>query len=268
MKSSRYPMRASGLEERRRFYRDEFDVRSLGTWIGRRQRTTKFAMIPGRISGIFNPRHAEDKDNVVLIDVWRSAYDIRRFALEYLPEGVYYDRNRYIDVRKCRECGDRKRSCPECYNFDGQQLAFDLDPENVDCPYHGHIGEKMDTGRTHSFCMYEFKSVRRQSIGLKTEMMKEYDRVDVVFSGRGFHVVVDDEEGYALTNKERRQLASRMGKRFDIDEWVTAGSSRLMRLPYSLNALVSRKCMRIKDERVLEEFDPRTSEDVLPRFMA
>jgi DNA primase catalytic subunit len=260
-------MRFSTLDERKEFYKHEFDVRAVSRWIGGRRGALKFAMIPGRRSGIAAPRHAKDKDNVVIIDDWHRAGDIRSYALDYLPEGLYYDRNRYIDVSKCARCLSRRGACFECDNYDGQQLAFDLDPENVDCPYHGHIGEKMQRDRGMSFCMIEFKSVRRQAVELAAELREDYEDVSTVFSGRGFHVVVDDESAYALSKKRRTDLASRIGKRYDIDEWVTAGGSRLMRLPFSLNALVSRKCMIIKEERDLVGFDPRTSKLVLPEFV-
>lgn len=259
-------MAPSTLDQRRLYYRSDFDVRSLHEWIGGRSSKLKFAMIPGRITGIVLPEYEGNKDDVVVIDSWRTASDLKKYALRYLPEGVYYDRNRYIDVTRCTECGEKREACPECFNYDGQQLAFDIDPENVDCPYHGHLGQKLDRGPL-SFCMFEFKSVRRQALQLSRELRKTYDDVEVVFSGRGFHVVIDDEEAYHLTRRKRKGLARRYGRKYDIDEWVTEGGSRLLRLPYSLNALVSRKCMRIKDERVLKRFDPRTSKLVLPGFL-
>jgi DNA primase catalytic subunit len=224
-------------------------------------------MIPGRHTRIVPDRHLKDRDNVVIIDTWESSRDIRDYALEYLPEGLYYDRNRYEDVRSCRACTKGRESCPGCYNYLGQQLAFDLDPENVDCPYHGHIGEKMQRGTGLSFCMYEFKQVRAHAAALSAEMRGTFDDVHVVYSGRGFHVVVEDERAYSLTSAQRRTLARRVGRRHPIDEWVTSGGSRLMRLPYSLNGLVSRKCMIIKEVRDLVRFDPRTSKLVLPRFI-
>ena len=227
----------------------------------------KFAMIPGRHSGLVIPRHAADKDNVVIIDDWSNARDLRDYCLDWLPEGLYYDRNRYRDVSKCTKCGSRKRTCFGCPNHDGQQLAFDLDPENVDCPVHGHIGQRMTRGRgLLSFCMIEFRMISRQARELSRELSVRYDRVGIVFSGRGFHVVVDDEDAYALTRKERTALANRMLRRYDIDEWVTAGGSRLMRLPYSLNALVSRKCIPMNEEKDLRGFDPRTSSLATPEF--
>ncbi|HEX7392127.1 MAG TPA: DNA primase [Thermoplasmata archaeon] len=265
----RFPkgMRPSKLEERQAFYRCEFDVRALGRWVGHRNRSLKFAMIPGRHTGIVPSRHASVKDDVVIIDEWSRARDIRDYALEYLPEGLYYDRNRYKDVRECARCGDKPKNCRGCYNYDGQQLAFDLDPENVDCPWHGHIGEKFQRGQGFSFCMYEFKSVRRQALLLSEELGNRYERIDIVYSGRGFHVVVDDEDAYGLSKRARKELARQLAKRYAIDEWVTEGGSRLMRLPYSLNGLVSRKCTIIKQRKDLVEFDPRISEMVVPRFL-
>jgi DNA primase catalytic subunit len=258
-------MTPSTLTERRSFYESEFEVRAVCTWL-RGRRGVKFALIPGRHTGIVSPSHIEDKDNVVIIDEWRSVADVRDYALEYLPEGLYYDRNRYLDIGECFKCGNKRGLCFGCYNFDGQQLAFDLDPENVDCPYHGHIGEKMSRGRGLLFCMYEFKEVRRQASELSRLMREKFRRVDVVFSGRGFHVVVEDEAAYALSRKDRATLARKYGRRFAIDEWVTSGSSRLLRLPNSLNGIVSRKCMKIKLERDLMRFDPRDSSLVVPLF--
>ncbi len=256
------------MVERREFYRDELDVRGLSLWLRGRERRTKLAVIPGRHTGVCLPVDKHNCNDVILIDMWRSAHDVREWALRYLPESVYYDRNRYFDVTECARCGERKRGCEGCYNYDGQQLAFDLDPENVDCPVHGTIGDKIDSGRGMlSFCMLEFNSLRRQAQGLAEEMRKRYEGVRVIYSGRGFHVVTEDEEAYALTRKERKSLARSVARTFDIDEWVTEGSSRLMRLPFTLNALVSRRCMRIVEERDLVRFDPRVSSLVLPDFL-
>ncbi len=264
----RFPrgMRPSSLAERKEFYASEFDVEGLDAWIGERWKNLKFAMIVGRHTGIFMPEHAADRSNVVIADDWRSAHDLKSYALDYLPEAMYYDRNRYEDVSECRKCGKDRDRCRKCRNYSGQQLAFDLDPENVDCPFHGHIGDKIQAGRGLSFCMYEFKAVRRQAYALASEMMGRYEKVGVVYSGRGFHVLVDDESSYSLSRKQRKVIAREMGRRYDIDEWVTIGESRLLRLPYSLNALVSRKCMIMKWGRDLLSFDPRTSRAATPRF--
>lgn len=260
-------MRIATIEERRRFYMSDFDTGNLSSWIGARSTQMKFAMILGRHTGVVAPERARNKDDVIVIDDWDTVKDLRAYALDYLPESMYYDRNRYIDVRECARCGENRSSCRGCYNYHGQQLAFDLDPENVDCPYHGHIGQKIQSGRGLSFCMHEFKVVRKQAVQLSQLLAEQFDDVGIVFSGRGFHVLIDDESAYLLSKKERASLARKYGRRFAIDEWVTAGRSRLMRLPYSLNALVSRKCMVIKDGRDLMGFDPRSESQVIPNFL-
>jgi len=265
---NRFPrgLRPSTIAERRQFYLKEFDTASVDRWIGKRKKQLKFAMIPGRHTGLVVESHSRDKDNVVIVDDYENARDLQAYALEYLPESMYYDRNRYVDVRDCAKCGDYPDRCQRCYNRTGQQLAFDLDPENVDCPFHGHIGEKMQRGTGLSFCMYEFNVVKRQTSKLQEELCSQFDLVSVVYSGRGFHVVVDDEPAYSLTRKQRTEMAKRLSRRYAIDEWVTEGGSRLLRLPHSLNGLVSRKCVIIKDAKDLRGFDPRYSREVVPDF--
>lgn len=258
-------MSASTLGERREYYQEEFSLSHVSRWIAQR-RGLKFAMIPGRHTHIVSTKHAEDRDNVVVIDDWRTASDIRDYALEYLPEGLYYDRNRYVDAAECMTCNLDCSHCVRCNNYDGQQLAFDLDPENVDCPYHGHIGDKMSRGEGLSFCMHEFKIVRRHSLELAASLRERFNKVSIVYSGRGFHVVVDDEAGYSMPPRRRSVLARAYARVHPIDEWVTVGRSRLMRLPWSLNGIVSRKCMIMKHEKDLLKFDPRTSDVVIPRF--
>lgn len=264
----KYPrgMRPSTLEERREYYTREFDVGAVTHWAAGR-RGMRFAMIPGRHTGIVAPEHAANRDDVMIIDDWSSIGQIRDHALDYLPEGLYYDRNRYDDTSACSICTKSARACERCGNRVGQQLAFDLDPENVDCLYHGTIGDKMARGRGLSFCMLEFKNVRGQAVRLASELRRRFKLVEIVYSGRGFHVVVDDEDAYSMTLKERRRLAVDVAKRYAIDPWVTSGGSRLMRLPGSLNGIVSRNCVIMKQEEDLVRFDPRTSISVMPRFL-
>ena len=260
-------MRVATLDERKEFYESEFDVKNVSRWIAGNARHMKFAMILGRHTGVVSRERIRAKNDVIVIDDWEDAGTLRDYAIDYLPESMYYDRDRYLDVRDCARCAKRRIKCRNCHNCLGQQLAFDLDPENVDCPYHGHIGDKIQNGRALSFCMFEFKTIKRQTAALYSELRKHYDEIEIVFSGRGFHVVVNDEEAYRMSIAKRSSLALRIARRYAIDEWVTKGESRLMRLPYSLNSLVSRKCMIMKDERDLLGFDPRVSAFVIPKFL-
>lgn len=53
---------------------------------------------------------------------------------------------------------------------------------------------------------------------------------------------------------------------FVMDEWVAAGGMRLIRLPHSLNGLVSRIAVPLKRGE-LEVFNPLTEERCVPRFL-
>jgi DNA primase catalytic subunit len=55
-------------------------------------------------------------------------------------------------------------------------------------------------------------------------------------------------------------------KDFGIDEWVTAGEMRLIRLPYSLHGLVSRIVLPLEKSE-LEQFDPVSDERCIPKFL-
>jgi DNA primase catalytic subunit len=124
--------------------------------------------------------------------------------------------------------------------FRGQELAFDLDPENLDCPIHGDIAAKMARHQGLSFCDWEFEEIRRQAAALYDELRRRWQRLRIAFSGRGFHIHVFDDAAFRLTRKERSAIAKRFGRRYPIDEWVTSGEMRLIRLPYSLHGMVSR----------------------------
>jgi len=89
----------------------------------------------------------------------------------------------------------------------------------------------------------------------------------IVYSGRGFHIHVLDPEAYAFSPKERRQIARKVKEKgFKIDEWVTAGDMRLIRLPHSLHGLVSRVVVPVEKSE-LERFDPIHDKRCIPRFL-
>ncbi|TDA26602.1 MAG: DNA primase [Archaeoglobi archaeon] len=251
----RFPrgMRISTISEREQFYRNEFDLEKVKSWLSWREiQKTVFAVIVGRKTNFYLKEFEDVKDKALIIDEHRGLEEVLEYILHYLPEGVYYDRNLYSDPRLCENC---PKDCWKCRNFLGQELAFDLDPENVDCPYHGSLEEKAARKDTISFCMLEFKRVRRNTAKLYKELEKDYENLRIVFSGRGFHIHVLDERAMKLSKKEREEIAEAF-EDFGIDEWVTSGEMRLIRLPFSLNALVSRICIPLSFED-LRTFDPR-----------
>ncbi|RLI76974.1 DNA primase [Archaeoglobales archaeon] len=262
----RFPngMRPSKLEERKRFYQEEFDVNEVLKWLKHRSiLNTAFAVIVGRHSNIFLPEYKDIKNKAVIIDEHKGLDDVLEYILQYLPEGVYYDRNVYKDIRLCQRCKKGYRDCWDCKNFLGQELAFDIDPENVDCPYHGSIEDKMRRGEGLSFCMIEFKKVRKLTAKLYEELENEFKGIKIIFSGRGLHIHVHDKKATILDKEERGELAKKYSS-YAIDEWVTNGEMRLIRLPYSLNGLVSRICLPVNVDEILG-FDPRKM--AIPSFL-
>ncbi len=244
-------MRYATLEERKHFYSSEFDLQRVSEWLGNRSGRVKFAIIMGRHTKIFPEKYREDASTTIIIDEYAGLEDVRRQILEFLPEAVYYDRNVY-DQSEIKT---------------GQELAFDLDPENITCPIHGSLADKMKKGQGLSFCELELQMVQKEAVRLFDFLTARFSSVKAVYSGRGFHLHVLDPQAYGLSVQERLKLAQRVkSEGLHIDEWVTSGEMRLIRLPYSLNGLVSRIVLPLtKDE--LSNFDPIHDPQALPEFL-
>lgn len=233
-------LRPSRLAERRRFFAHLMDYAAAERWFSAFPGERVFALILGRHSGIYPKRFRSLKNLSLLVEDARTVRDLHPYLLKYLPEGVYYDRNAYASVEEARRGRLDYAHAWRSRLFLGQELAFDLDPENLDCPVHGGIVAKMRRRQGLSFCDWEFEETRRQAAELHDRLAAEWSRLAVVYSGRGFHVHVLDADAYRLTKAERTALARRYGRRFALDEWVTSGEMRLIRLPYSLHGMVSR----------------------------
>ncbi len=257
-------LRPSTLAERRRFYVRLMDYEAAERWFASFPGERVFALILGRHSGVYPPRFRALKNIVLLVEEARRVQDLRPYLLKYLPEGVYYDRNAYASVAGARRDRLDYAHAWRSRWYRGQELAFDLDPENLDCPIHGDIDAKMRRHQGLSFCDWEFEETRRQAVELCDALAGEWSRIAPVYSGRGFHVHVQDPDAYALTKAERTAIARRYGRRFALDEWVTSGEMRLIRLPGSLHGMVSRIVVPVARGN-LERFgynDP----GALPRF--
>ncbi len=251
-----FGMRPSSLEERKRFY-ESFDLKRSRNWVGRK---LVYAAIIGRHSGVYPPEYKEDKNVPLVIDNYTSLKEVMRYILHFLPEGVYYDRNYYHNFSLCHS--HDLRDCWNWGNFAGQQLAFDLDPENVDCPIHGPLSRRLHK-QGLSFCKTAFEIARQNTVSLFDELSSQYSDVRAVFSGRGFHIHVFDSDAISLTRRERAKIAEQYSH-FGIDKWVTEGEMRLMRLPYTLNGISSRIVTPLKKSEIAS-FDPAIQ--ALPPFL-
>ncbi len=244
-------MRYATLQERKKFYTEEFDPQKAAEWFRSGLNRIKFAVIIGRHTRIYPEKYKADASTTIIIDEYKNLEDIRQQIIEFLPEAVYYDRSVYNEK-------DQKI---------GQELALDLDPENITCPVHGTLADKMKRNQGLSFCELELGMVKQEAIGLYKFLENRYSEIRVVYSGRGFHMHVLDQQTYQMSKQERLALAQQVkGAGFHIDEWVTSGEMRLIRLPWSLNGLVSRIALPLKNDE-LEGFDPVHDERCLPEFL-
>jgi len=244
-------MRFSTLEERKEFYTQEFNPQQATQWLSNALDRLKYAVIIGRHTKIFPEKYKQNANTTIIIDEYKTINDVQEQVLEFLPEAVYYDRNLY-------DGNDRVR---------GQELAFDLDPENINCPIHGTLADKMKRKQGLSFCELELDMIKKETVALHEYLQKLFSDLRIVYSGRGFHIHVFDEKAYNLNIQQRINIARQAKQEgFHIDEWVTSGEYRLIRLPYSLNGIVSRKVLPLKKEE-LESFNPVHDKRCLPTFL-
>jgi len=244
-------MRYSTLQEREEFYREEFDLGKVAEWFNERMRNVVFAVIIGRHTGIYPPEYEEDASTTILIDKYKDLADVRDQILGFRPEAVYYDRNIYNEKGKAI----------------GQEVAFDIDPENLTCPVHGTLEEKMKRCQGLSFCEIELDMVKEETSKLYEELSEAFSQLRIVYSGRGFHIHVFDEESFDWSYEKRKKFAGKMKKKgFLIDEWVTSGGMRLIRLPHTLHGMVSRIVTPLEIEE-FRSFDPIRDERCIPKFL-
>ena len=183
-------MRYATLDERKEFYTKEFDVKAAAEWFKTGLSGVKFAVIMGRHTKIFLEKYREDAETTVIIDEYNDMADVQAQVVDFLPEAVYYDRNIY-------GVGDQ---------IVGQELAFDVDPENIPCPIHGTLADKMARKQGLGFCKIELDLAKKETVDLFEHLEKQFCDVKAVYSGRGFHLHVFDQQAYNLSSKERLEV--------------------------------------------------------------
>lgn len=256
-------MRPATVLERYEFYRQEFKLNLVREWFRGWARPIVFAVIIGRHTKIFPAEYRRDRYRTILIDEYEGLQDLRRYCMEFTPESVYYDRNVYKNWEEARRGPREARELGRSF---GQQLAFDIDSENFNCPLHGTLEDKLSKRQGLSFCRLELQLAQEKALELMNDLSGSFGELRLVYSGRGFHVHVLDENTFFWTRRQRLNLIRSLVRRgYLMDEWVANGGMRLIRLPHSLNGLVSRLAMPL-DEIDARSFDPVTDRRCLPRF--
>lgn len=264
-----YPVnhRPTKVLERWKYY-SSLDFDKIGEWFKNKPGSLKrpiFHLDPGYETGYCKKKYRGMLGNLLYFDI-KDYNELKEMVLEYLPEDLYYDRNLYNDVSKCANCEDR--NCLNCKDLLGQELMFDIDPENIDCPNCGTLEERIKGASMFKFCYICFNKAIDHTILLhKLLSSKNYHELTTVYSGRGFHVYVEDAFAYEMDQKERKRLVLEVKKQgIGIDPWVTEGGSRLARVPYSLNGLVSRVCHPIEIDDI-KKLDFWRSKPFVPDFI-
>ena len=244
-------MRYAKLAERKTFYVQEFDTKRVVRWLSKVILRPRLAIVIGRHTGLYPEEYEENASTTILINRYRNFANVRTQILDFLPESVYYDQNVYGANGKIL----------------GEEMAFDLDPENLNCPIHGSLEKKMSKGQGLSFCRLELDMLREETIRLYEEIQETFSKISLVYSGRGYHLHVVDRDSFLWTYKARRDFARQLKKQgHPIDDWVTSGRLRMIRLPFTLHGMVSRIVLPL-ELRELDTFDPIRDKRCIPKFL-
>lgn len=217
--------RASSLEERKKFYEEEFDIEKVKKWFAD--------------SGMRAPQlcavDAGSETGIILNKKWKESLfyfpfnELKKKIEKYMPEDVYYDRNIYSDERKVLRT-------LKFNDWKMQELVFDIDADDISCGFH-------KSGRVCYSCIgraFQF------AMKMKRELMKDFKKIGIVYSGAGFHVHVFDKKAFLLSSSERKKLNEKFSS-YPIDPWVSDGDISLIRMPFSLNSRISRKVLPIEN---------------------
>jgi len=258
-------MRIASLTERRQFYSREFNPVRIRDWFRGWRSPLVFAVVIGRHTRIAPRKYRRERARTIVIDEYEVLSEIKNYLIDFVPEAVYYDRNVYKDWNQARSIGNDTTRLGHAL---GQELVFDVDPENFTCPIHGTLEDKMRKHQVLSFCRLAFQLARQEAVQLVEILSRRFSQISLVYSGRGFHIHIIDEETVFWNRKKRLALVRSLTKKgFVMDEWVPAGGMRLIRLPYSLNGLVSRIAIPLPKSE-LGVFDPIADERTIPKFLS
>src|SRR6266566_5139313 len=139
-------MRISSLDERREFYSHEFSLTRIRDWFRGWRSPVVFAAVIGRHTGISPMKYRRERARTIVIDEYESLSEMRNYLIDFMPESAYYDRTVYKDWDQARHLENDPTQLGSSF---GQELVFDIDPENFACPIHGTLEEKM---RRHKDC--------------------------------------------------------------------------------------------------------------------
>jgi DNA primase catalytic subunit len=258
------------IRQRRKFYSTEFNLQNVKNWLNHLPeplRNPLFLVDVGTESGIVRKAFRSSLGRLLFFSL-REIGELREQLVDFAPEDVYYDRNLYKDKEECVKCKKKRQhqECAACQNIAGQHVMFDIDPENINCPNCGTLGDRMAMKSMYRFCYICFKKAAIETAKLHGILLqKGYHNLEVIYSGRGFHICLEDPEAFRLSFEERDKLSKwvKDDRKIPIDPWVTRGGTRLARLPYSLHGLVGKIVTPINIADVTR-IDPSRDKNLTP----
>ncbi|MEK6852757.1 MAG: hypothetical protein AABX59_02660, partial [Nanoarchaeota archaeon] len=181
-----YPFRASSLRERQEFYEKEFNVNSVKRWFKDRRKPQIMEVDVGTETHIAKIK--KDINKLVVLNFMEIGFaGLRKELLRILPEDVYYDRNQYARVNEVIKKKNFRTSIGT-KNWLGQELAFDIDPENIKCEC-----KKRKVEELYKFCEICLGQAKSEVLNMHEELRKTFKKVEIVYSGRGYHLHVFDK---------------------------------------------------------------------------
>ena len=233
--------RISTLSERKEFYDREFSVAKVKAWFRKNnlQLPQLCSVDAGSESGIIL-----DKKNKNTMLYFKFS-ELQKKIRKYLPEDIYYDRNRYKNPDKILKTLEFNN----LNNRVSEELVFDIDIDNLGLKGKNKLNDP------------NLKKLYEIALKMRKELLNMgFKKIGIVYSGRGFHVHVFDKKASLLSVKQRDELNKKLIN-YPIDPWVSRGYIRLIRMPYSLHGLVSRAVTPLNVNKGFE------IKKMIPRFL-
>jgi DNA primase catalytic subunit len=232
-------MRPSQPEERREFYKKEFDLRKAEKWLRTHNKNFKPILIDvGTETTLYFPELKKFLNKFLSIK-YSNLKELSEKLVRYAPEDVYYQ-------------------------FDKDELIFDLDPDNILCAKCSIMKKRLSGKfKLYSFCRNCLNELVSETKDMYNLISKHFSQIALIYSGRGFHMHINVSD-FVLKPEEKTKLVEMLKKEYPIDPWVTL-SKNLIRLPESLHGLVSRKCIEISLKE-LDDIDEVINEKAVPHF--
>lgn len=226
-----YEMRPSRVNERREFYSGEFDLEQAKKWLKKKQDWLAIAFDIGTETTRYRPRFKKYLNKLVYIREFQDSKELKDKIIRYSPEDLYYSFKELKDGESVQ-------------NYD---LVFHLDPREFDCRTCKR--KKKDLGEDSIvFCEKCAERAANETLRLYNLLKKHFDQIQIIFTGIGYYLQVQDPEAIKISKANRKILSEKVEKEFKISKEITSGERDTIRLPGSLNGLVSRKVIKIKFE--------------------